>query len=62
VQLVQVRENIFVADSKGVLHHGRAMDESKAKYAQETNARTLADVMVGADMFLGLSTAGIVKP
>lgn len=56
------RDNIFVADSKGVLHHGRAMDESKAKYAQKTEARTLADVMVGADMFLGLSTAGIVKP
>jgi malate dehydrogenase (oxaloacetate-decarboxylating)(NADP+) len=56
------RHNIYVADSKGVLHHGRAMDESKAKYAQETDARTLADVMVGADMFLGLSTAGIVKP
>jgi malate dehydrogenase (oxaloacetate-decarboxylating)(NADP+) len=56
------RENIFVADSKGVLHHGRAMDESKAKYAQHTEARTLADVMIGADMFLGLSTAGIVKP
>ena len=33
------RENIFVADSKGVLHFGRAMDDSKAKYAQETNAR-----------------------
>ena len=56
------RHNIFVADSKGVLHHGRAMDDSKAKYAQQTDARTLADVMVGADMFLGLSTAGIVKP
>ncbi|MBH1971509.1 NADP-dependent malic enzyme [Moraxellaceae bacterium AER2_44_116] len=54
------RHNIYVADSKGVLHHGRAMDDSKAKYAQETNARTLADVLVGADMFLGLSTAGIV--
>lgn len=56
------RHNIFVADSKGVLHFGRDMDESKAKYAQETDARTLADVMAGADMFLGLSTAGIVKP
>ncbi|MFO1390877.1 MAG: NADP-dependent malic enzyme [Agitococcus sp.] len=56
------KNNIYVADSKGVLHHGRAMDESKAKYAQQTDARTLADVMVGADMFLGLSTAGIVKP
>ncbi|RZU36830.1 malate dehydrogenase (oxaloacetate-decarboxylating)(NADP+) [Fluviicoccus keumensis] len=55
------KENIYVTDSKGVLHHGRAMDESKAKYAQATDARTLADIMVGADMFLGLSTAGIVS-
>lgn len=54
------RENIYVADSKGVLHFGRQMDESKAKYAQETDARTLGDIMNGADMFLGLSTAGLV--
>jgi len=54
------RENIYVADSKGVLHFGRQMDESKAKYAQETDARTLGDIMKGADMFLGLSTAGLV--
>ena len=55
------KENIYVADSKGVLYVGRAMDESKAKYAKDTAARTLADIMVGADMFLGLSTAGIVS-
>ncbi|HEX5278181.1 MAG TPA: NADP-dependent malic enzyme, partial [Fluviicoccus sp.] len=55
------RENIYVADSKGVLYTGRAMDDSKAKYAKDTPARTLADIMVGADMFLGLSTAGIVS-
>jgi len=55
------RENIYVADSKGVLHFGRQMDESKAKYAQETDARTLGDIMKGADMFLGLSTAGLVS-
>ncbi|PTQ89049.1 NADP-dependent malic enzyme [Agitococcus lubricus] len=54
------RENIYVADSKGVLHFGRQMDESKAKYAQETEARTLGDILNGADMFLGLSTAGLV--
>lgn len=54
------RENIYVADSKGVLHFGRQMDESKAKYAQETDARTLGDILKGADMFLGLSTAGLV--
>lgn len=57
------RENIFVADSKGVCYIGRTgMDESKAKYAQETSARVLGDLMEGADMFLGLSTAGVLKP
>ncbi|HEX6591138.1 MAG TPA: NADP-dependent malic enzyme [Moraxellaceae bacterium] len=63
VSLGAKRENIFVADSKGVCYQGRAgMDESKAKYAQETSARVLADLMEGADMFLGLSTAGVLKP
>lgn len=57
------KENIFVADSKGVCYEGRAgMDESKARFAQNTEARTLADVMPGADMFLGLSSAGVLKP
>ncbi len=56
------KENVFVADSKGVCYQGRAgMDESKAKYAQATESRSLADLMHGADMFLGLSTAGIVS-
>lgn len=63
VSLGANRNNIFVADSKGICYVGRpGMDESKAKYAQETDARTLADVMPGADMFLGLSTAGVLKP
>jgi malate dehydrogenase (oxaloacetate-decarboxylating)(NADP+) len=63
VSLGARKENIFVADSKGVCYEGRAgMDESKAKYAQNTNARVLADLMEGADMFLGLSTAGVLKP
>ena len=57
------RENITVCDSKGVIYIGRPgnMDETKARYAQDTQARTLADAMIGADVFLGLSTAGVVK-
>ncbi|MFZ5560058.1 MAG: NADP-dependent malic enzyme [Pseudomonadota bacterium] len=63
VSLGARKENIFVADSKGVCHAGRpGMDESKTKYAQDTAARTLADLLPGADMFLGLSTAGVLKP
>ncbi len=63
VSLGARRENIFVADSKGVCYVGRTnMDESKAKFAQETSARVLADLMPGSDMFLGLSTAGVLKP
>jgi malate dehydrogenase (oxaloacetate-decarboxylating)(NADP+) len=63
VALGLARDNVFVADSKGVLYKGRAgLDESKARYARETSARTLADVMPEADVFLGLSTAGALKP
>ncbi|MGE5493506.1 MAG: NADP-dependent malic enzyme [Actinomycetota bacterium] len=63
-QLGVKRENITVCDSKGVIYVGRpgGLDESKARYARDTSARTLADAMVGADVFLGLSTAGVVKP
>jgi len=57
------RKNVFVCDSKGVIHTGRTgLDASKQRYAQETDARTLADVMPGADIFLGLSTGGVLKP
>ncbi len=58
------RENILVADSKGVLHKGRkeGMDASKEKYARDTSARTLADAVDGADIFMGLSSAGVLKP
>src|SRR5690349_8770887 len=54
--------NIFVVDSKGVIYQGRpgGMDPSKQKYAQDTSARTLADVVRGADVFLGCSTAGVL--
>jgi malate dehydrogenase (oxaloacetate-decarboxylating)(NADP+) len=56
--------NIFVVDSKGVIYHGRpgGFDESKAKYAQDTSKRTLADVVKDADVFLGCSTAGVLTP
>jgi malate dehydrogenase (oxaloacetate-decarboxylating)(NADP+) len=62
------RENIFVVDSKGVIQHERAdaqagkLDESKQRYCQKTMHRTLADVMHGADVFLGCSTAGVLTP
>src|SRR5437764_13629964 len=54
--------NIFVVDSKGVVYHGRAgVDASKAKYAQETSRRPLAEVVAGADVFLGCSTGGVLS-
>ncbi|NJA90000.1 NADP-dependent malic enzyme [Rhodocyclus tenuis] len=58
------RANIIVCDSKGVIHKGRAdkLDDTKARYARDTDARTLADAIVGADVFLGLSAAGVLKP
>ena len=56
------RENVYVCDSKGLIYEGRAggFDESKARYAQNTALRTLADVVNGADVFLGCSTAGVL--
>jgi malate dehydrogenase (oxaloacetate-decarboxylating)(NADP+) len=58
------RENVWVTDIKGVVYKGRVeeMDPRKATYARETTARTLADVIDGADVFLGLSAAGVLKP
>jgi malate dehydrogenase (oxaloacetate-decarboxylating)(NADP+) len=58
------RENIFVSDIKGVVYKGRVelMDPEKEVYAQETNARTLAEILPGADLFLGLSAGGVLKP
>ena len=54
--------NIFVCDSKGVIYQGRpgGYDESKARYAQDTDARTLADAVDGADVFLGCSAPGVM--
>ncbi|HKG83420.1 MAG TPA: NADP-dependent malic enzyme [Beijerinckiaceae bacterium] len=58
------RENIWVTDSKGVVYRGRAesMDPQKERYAQDTRARTLAEIVPGADVFFGLSMAGVLKP
>jgi malate dehydrogenase (oxaloacetate-decarboxylating)(NADP+) len=58
------RENIWVTDLEGVVYVGRnvLMDRWKEIYAQETNARVLADVIDGADIFLGLSAGGVLKP
>ncbi len=56
------RKNIYVTDSKGVIWQGREanMEANKARYAQQTDARTLADIVAGADVFLGCSTAGVL--
>lgn len=56
-------ENIWVTDIEGVVHEGRTvlMDPIKARYAKKTDARTLAEVIEGADIFLGLSVGGVLK-
>ena len=63
-QLGVSRENVTVCDSKGVIYRSRDanMEPTKARYARETADRTLGDAMVGADIFLGLSAAGVLKP
>jgi len=55
-------KNVFMCDSKGVVYEGRpgGYDESKARYAQKTEARTLADAVNGADVFLGCSAPGVL--
>ena len=57
-------ENIIATDIKGVVYKGRKeeMDDHKARYAKDTNARTLAEVISGADIFLGLSAPRVLKP
>jgi len=64
VSLGAKRENIWIADIAGVVHEGREelMDRWKAVYAQRTSLRTLGEIMVGADIFLGLSAGGVLKP
>jgi len=57
-------ENILMCDTKGVIYEGRTegMNKYKAKFARKTEARTLADAMKGADVFVGLSVANCVTP
>ncbi len=57
------RENIWVTDLEGVVYEGRKelMDPEKERFAQKTNARKLAEVIEGADIFLGLSAGGVLK-
>ncbi|OGB22657.1 MAG: malate dehydrogenase [Burkholderiales bacterium RIFCSPLOWO2_02_FULL_57_36] len=57
-------ENIYVTDLAGVVYQGRVelMDPDKARFAQPTAARTLAEIMPGADIFLGLSAGGVLQP
>ena len=58
------RKNIYVTDLAGVVYEGRTelMDEDKIQFAQKTDARTLSDIIEGADVFLGLSAGGVLKP
>jgi len=57
-------ENVWVSDIEGVVYKGRKvlMDPDKERFAQETDARTLAQIIEGADVFLGLSAGGVLKP
>src|SRR5262245_60213164 len=58
------QSNVWVADIAGVVYQGRKeeMDDNKVRYAQKTDARKLADILPGADIFLGLSAAKVLKP
>ncbi|MDN0077744.1 NADP-dependent malic enzyme [Crenobacter sp. SG2303] len=64
VQLGLPLENIWVTDIEGVVYQGRTvlMDPAKARFAQSTSARTLGEVINQADVFLGLSAGGVLKP
>src|SRR5690606_27132886 len=57
-------ENIWVSDIEGGVYKGRTvlMDEAKERFAQDTELRTLGQIMPGADVFLGLSAGGVLKP
>jgi len=55
--------NVYISDSSGVVYQGRPrLDADKARYARDTAARQLAEIMRGADIFLGLSGPGVVTP
>ncbi|MEO6076404.1 MAG: malic enzyme-like NAD(P)-binding protein, partial [Dokdonella sp.] len=62
VSLGLTMENVWVADRLGVIYQGRVeeVDENKARYARETSARTLGEIIDGADIFLGLSAPGVL--
>jgi malate dehydrogenase (oxaloacetate-decarboxylating)(NADP+) len=62
VRLGVLRENILLSDRQGVVYEGRPgeLDPYKAKFANKTKARTIADALVGADVFVGLSVAGAI--
>ncbi|MGL5448594.1 MAG: NADP-dependent malic enzyme [Rhabdaerophilum sp.] len=64
VSLGVKRENVWITDLEGVVYKGREalMDRWKSVYEQDTPARKLADIIGGADIFLGLSAAGVLKP
>jgi malate dehydrogenase (oxaloacetate-decarboxylating)(NADP+) len=57
-------ENVWVTDLEGLVYEGRTklMDPIKARYAKKTEQRTLAEAIAGADVFLGLSAGGVLKP
>jgi len=63
VSLGVKRENIWISDLEGVVYRGRValMDRWKSVFAQETDKRTLAEIIEGADVFLGLSAGGVLK-
>ena len=63
VKLGMPKKNIWVTDLAGVVYEGRTelMDEDKIQYSQKTSARQLAEVIEGADVFLGLSAGGVLK-
>jgi malate dehydrogenase (oxaloacetate-decarboxylating)(NADP+) len=62
VRLGVPRENILLTDRQGVVYEGRPgeLDPYKAKFANKTKARSIADALVGADVFVGLSVAGAI--
>jgi len=64
VELGLNKANIIVTDNKGVVYEGReeGMDPYKARYAVATEARVLSEALAEADIFLGLSTANVLKP
>jgi malate dehydrogenase (oxaloacetate-decarboxylating)(NADP+) len=64
VDMGMPRANIVVSDIKGVVYKGRKeeMDPEKERFAVDTKARTLGEVIAGADIFLGLSAGGVLKP